>query len=65
MLVCLGNSHLEPLAYRLPPLTRCEPTAHEVGSLAIRPDGAPRLRGLCFVERVLGQPESLKHRLHG
>jgi hypothetical protein len=40
LLVRLGDGDLEPLAYRLPPLTRCEPTAHEVGSLSIRPDGA-------------------------
>jgi hypothetical protein len=36
-------------AYRLPPLTRCEPTAHEVGSLSIQPDGV-RGRGSTRLE---------------
>jgi hypothetical protein len=42
MLVPLRDGDLEAFAYRLAPLTRCEPTAHEVGSLATRPDGALR-----------------------
>jgi hypothetical protein len=40
VLVGLGDGDLEPFAYRLTALAGCEPTAHEVGSLSIRPDGA-------------------------
>jgi hypothetical protein len=43
VLVLLGDGNLEPLANRLPALTRCEPAAHEVGSLSTRPDGVPEL----------------------
>jgi hypothetical protein len=42
VLVGLRDGDLEPLTDRLPPLTRCEPAAHEVGSLSIRPDGLGR-----------------------
>jgi hypothetical protein len=47
MLVGLGHGDLEALSYRLPALARCEPTTHEVGSLAIgrtEPSG-PRCGG--------------------
>jgi len=47
VLVGLGGGDLEQFAYRLTPLTRCEPPAHEVGSLSIRTDGAVVVVGGC------------------
>ena len=56
MLVGLRDGDFELLTYRLPALTRCEPAAHEVGSLAIRPDG---VSGTPPCEPIKGAPYDL------
>ena len=55
------HSDLEPFAYRVPPLTRCEPGIHKVDGPAIRPDvDASPVRPIYYVSLVFFEVAGLR-----